>query len=75
MIKESCNLIGQEHDLVNLKTYAIYDKKTLFSTKIQFLITSYVVISLPDQPDSKLSTTEHGWLYPTSISSLTCNFP
>ena len=31
MIKESCNLIGQEHILVNhLRVYEVYDKKTLF---------------------------------------------
>ena len=32
MIKESCNLIGQEHILVSrCKVYVIHDKKTLLS--------------------------------------------
>ena len=45
MIKESCNLIGQEHILVNhLKASVIHDKEMLFSLRLQLIFRSALLL-------------------------------
>ena len=57
MIKELCNLIGQKEILVNqFKVYVTYDKKTLFSRRVQIIFHSELFMmrqkTPPDQPSS-----------------------
>ena len=59
MIKELCNLIGQKEILVNqFKVYVTYDKKTLFSRRVQIIFHSELFMmrqkTPPDQPSSPL---------------------
>ena len=53
MIKESCNLIGQEHILVNhSKVYAVYDKKKLSLLRIQIIFLSDLLLLEPNHPQT-----------------------